>query len=256
MSQGRQEHKFVVPVYQMDALRSAISPHVIADNHKALQDSNRYAVRSIYFDTFDLKDFYEKESGLQLRKKLRVRGYAAGCDKAEVFLEIKWKRDNLISKDRVPVPYNQLAPLLATGNVDTIIHPRSDFPKGMEHATRFLFHLKRSHRVPVNLVTYTREAYVGKFNHSDRITFDSNIRSLMFPGLEDLYEDARLVPFLTREFVLEYKSEHPTPRWFQDIVQRFSLNKQAYSKYVEGITAHYHPETACSRQEVIAFGHY
>lgn len=253
---GRQEDKFVIPVASMEELRRDIAPYVIPDNHRALQKSNIYEIRSIYFDTFNLKDYYEKHAGLQMRKKLRVRGYNTLTSETEVFLEIKWKNNTFISKDRTPVKYADLAELLAGGDLEKYLPYRKDFPRSQEKASKFLFYLKRSSRVPVNLVTYTREAYIGMFNHADRVTFDSNIRSMMYPGLADLFEEQRLVTFLKNEFVLEYKSENPMPEWFKRIIRKYNLRKQAFSKYVRGIDAHYRHVGDCTKHEIISLNHY
>jgi len=253
---GRQEDKFVIPMYSMDEIRRSIEPYVITDNHRALQVSNVYEVRSIYFDTFGLKDYYEKHAGLQMRKKLRVRGYNQLKADSDVFLEIKWKNNTFISKDRTPVKYADMVHLLAGEDLDKYLPYRKDFPHSREKASGFLFHLKRSSRVPMNLVTYTREAYIGKFNHSDRITFDSHIRSMMFPGLNDLFNEEQLVTFLEHEFVLEYKSENPMPEWFRRIIRKYNLTKQAYSKYVRGIDAHYRHVGDCTKHEIISMSHY
>ncbi len=253
---GRQENKYVIPMYSMDEIRKAISPYVIADNHRALQKSNIYEIRSIYFDTFELKDYYEKHAGLQMRKKLRMRGYNQVNADSEVFLEIKWKNNTFISKDRTPLRYADVDKLFAGEEMDNILPYRKDFPKSKKTASKFLFYLKRSSRVPVNLVTYTREAYIGKFNHSDRITLDSQIRSLMFPGLGDLYEEKKLITFLENEFVLEYKSENPMPEWFRRVIRKFNLRKQAYSKYVRGIDAHYRHVGDCTKHEIVSMSHY
>jgi len=253
---GRQEDKYVMPLSSLQAIRESIAPYVQADNHRALQESNIYTIRSIYFDSFDLKDYYEKHAGLQMRKKLRVRGYNSLEAGSEVFLEIKWKNNTFISKDRTPVKYSDLAELLTGGDPERLLPYRKDFPHSQMNARRFLFYLKRHSRVPTNLVTYTREAYIGKFNHSDRITFDSQLRSMMFPRLADLYEEARLIEFLPEYFVLEYKSEHPMPEWFKRIIRRFDMHKQAYSKYVRGVDAHYRHVGDCSRHEIISMAHY
>ena len=253
---GRQEYKYLIPMYSLDEIRRAIAPYVIVDNHRALQESNIYEIRSIYFDTFGLKDYYEKHAGLQMRKKLRVRGYNQMSPDSDVFLEIKWKNNTYISKDRTPVKYADVANLLAGGDLEKYLPYRKDFPNSQEKASKFIFYLKRSSRVPVNLVTYTREAYIGKFNHSDRITFDSNIRSMMFPGLDDLFNETGLVPFLEREFVLEYKSENPIPEWFRRIIRKYNLSKQAYSKYVRGVDTHYRHVGDCTTREIISMSHY
>jgi len=253
---GRQEHKYLIPIYAMDEIRHEIAPYVKPDNHHALQTSNIYEIRSIYFDTFELKDYYEKHAGLQMRKKLRVRGYNTLEANSDVFLEIKWKNNTYISKDRSPVKYADVSNLLAGGDLEKYLPYRKDFPNAQERGSKFLFYLKRSSRVPVNLVTYTREAYIGKFNHADRITFDSNIRSMMFPGLDDLYEEERLVTFLDREFVLEFKSENPMPEWFKRIIRKHNLKKQAFSKYVKGVDIHYRHVGDCTKREIISMSHY
>ncbi len=253
---GRHEDKYLIPMSSLNDIRAAILPYAIPDNHRALQVSNIYEIRSIYFDTFELKDYYEKHAGLQMRKKLRMRGYNQYSNDSEVFLEIKWKNNMAISKDRTPLKYKDAAALMAGGDLDKFFPYRKDFPHAREKASKFLFYLKRSSRVPVNLVTYTREAFIGKFNHSDRITFDSNIRSMMYPGLDDLYEEHRLKTFLDREFVLEYKSENPVPPWFKHIIRKFNLRKQAYSKYVRGLDAHYRHIGDCGKAEIVAMSHF
>lgn len=253
---GRHEDKYLIPMSRIGDVRLAISPYTIPDNHRALQSSNIYEIRSIYFDSYDLKDYYEKHAGLQMRKKLRMRGYNQFHDECEVFLEIKWKNNMAISKDRTPLKYKDAAELLGGGDLDKYFPYRKDFPKAREKASKFLFYLKRSSRVPTNLVTYTREAFIGKFNHSDRITFDSNIRSMMYPGLDDLFEEHRLKTFLGKDFVLEYKSENPVPGWFKAIIRKFNLRKQAYSKYVRGIDTHYRHIGDCRKPEIISMSHF
>ena len=253
---GRREDKYVIPMSMIGEIRQSILPYAIPDNHRALQVSNVYEIRSIYFDNMDLKDYYEKHAGLQMRKKLRMRGYNDYHDGDEVFLEIKWKNNLFISKDRIPIKFSDVRALLAGGDLDTYFPYRKDFPQARQKASKFLFYLKRSSRVPVNLVTYTREAFIGKFNHSDRITFDQNIRSMMYPGLEDLYENARLKTFLDREFVLEYKSENQVPNWFKHVIRKYNLRKQAYSKYVTGVDTHYRHIGDCRKPEIIAMSHF
>ncbi len=129
---GREESKYVIPVEQMASLRQDITPYVIPDNHRALQTSNVYEIRSIYFDSLDLKDYYEKHAGLQMRKKLRIRGYNEWHPAAEVFLEIKWKNNMYISKDRVPVRFADVTDLLSCGNLDRYFPDRKDFDDARE----------------------------------------------------------------------------------------------------------------------------
>jgi len=74
--------------------------------------------------------------------------------------------------------------------------------------------------------------------------------------LGDLFEESKLIPFLEREFVLEFKSENPMPEWFKRIIRKHNLKKQAYSKYVRGVDAHYRHVGDCSKGEIISMSHY
>ncbi len=253
---GRQEYKYVVPLAMLPLLRQSISPYVIPDNHNALRRSNSYEVRSIYFDTFGLNDYQEKLAGLQERKKIRIRGYNQQLPDSEVFLEIKRKYNMFISKDRAPIQYIDVPSFLRKGKLDQFFPQRRDFPKSRKNASKFLFHLNRKSLTPVNLVTYTREAYIGKFNHSDRVTFDMNIRSKMFPRMENLFTDDGLLTFLRQDLILEFKSENVIPKWFHRIIMLYSLRRQAYSKYIEGVNAHYSDNNECTVNNVIANSHY
>ena len=49
-----------------------------------------YPIRSLYFDTPEDRDFHEKEDGIELRRKLRLRCYAP--DAAFALLEMKQKQ--------------------------------------------------------------------------------------------------------------------------------------------------------------------
>ncbi|NQV14878.1 polyphosphate polymerase domain-containing protein [bacterium] len=246
----------MIPMNLISVIRKQIMTHVRQDNHRALQTSNRYEIRSIYFDTFGLQDYYEKVAGIQIRKKLRIRGYNHQRADSDVFLEIKRKTNDFISKDRAPIRFNELEDFLESGNLERYFPHRPDFPKSRQSAERFLFHLRRKSLIPLNIVTYNREAYIGKFNHSDRITFDCNIRSKMFPSIEELYSDDNFKVYLDREFVLEFKSELPTPKWFRRIIQNHNLKRQAYSKYCHGLDAHYQGTRNCTTNEVIASYYY
>lgn len=58
---------------------------------------------TLYFDTPDLRCFYEHQRGRRLRHKVRIRHYP---DRAVSFLEVKSKRNSsLTAKHRQPIPF-------------------------------------------------------------------------------------------------------------------------------------------------------
>ncbi len=60
---------------------------MLEDAHNGIHG---YRIRSLYFDTIDDTDYYEKAAGVELRRKLRLRCYDPAADFA--MLEMKQKQ--------------------------------------------------------------------------------------------------------------------------------------------------------------------
>ena len=69
----REEKKFLLNQAEALKLRNYLSNVVHTDSHNGLDG---YQVRSLYFDSLSNRDFQEKEDGLELRRKLRLRVYS------------------------------------------------------------------------------------------------------------------------------------------------------------------------------------
>jgi len=80
----------------MEALRADILPHVNADPN--MGENREYTVRSIYYDSPAMDSYNEKIEGVKVRQKFRIRGYDSEEESQELFLEIKNKYNNFISK--------------------------------------------------------------------------------------------------------------------------------------------------------------
>ncbi len=235
----RYERKYLVPNYMLDNLRSRFNGFVRPDIAASANGNGipQYTVRSIYFDSPDLLYYNEKHDGLMKRRKLRVRGYNKNGNNEKVVLEIKRKTGNRISKNRAAVAYNNLEQLLNTGLVETFIE--DGFGKkqedALDDARRFLFHLKLMPMIPTTLVSYEREAYHGKLNAGNRVTFDKNIRSKNHPELNELYKEEGMRYLFKSHFIMEIKYfEDQMPSWAKSIVHEFRLRNEALSKYVIG----------------------
>ena len=48
--------------------------------HKVIWTSTKNRIRSLYFDTINDKDYEEKEDGVRVRRKIRLRIYDADQD--------------------------------------------------------------------------------------------------------------------------------------------------------------------------------
>lgn len=243
----RYERKYLVHNSKLDSLRLRMMPFIEPDSYANLYENQypEYTVRSIYFDSFQMDALNEKIAGVELRKKLRIRGYDSYTGNNKVFLEIKKKDGNRIYKNRALIPFSKTKDFLLYGP-DEELKQKLASKKQLEDAMRFMFHYKKRNLAPVNLIVYDREAYHGKFNHELRITFDKNIRSCYRPDIDDLYDDQKLKYVWDNHFILEVKYFFPPmPGWVKTIVEDFKLETQALSKYTEGYFCHnLHVKTA------------
>ena len=72
----RQEKKYLMTVADASRLASRLERVMMADAHNG---ATGYRIRSLYFDTSDDRDFHDKEDGLELRRKIRLRIYDPGA---------------------------------------------------------------------------------------------------------------------------------------------------------------------------------
>ncbi|MDQ3392510.1 MAG: polyphosphate polymerase domain-containing protein [Bacteroidota bacterium] len=234
----RFERKYLVPNNQLNEFRNRMQPFLLPDVMAKSEKGAfpEYTVRSIYFDSPVFNSYYEKVEGYKMRKKLRIRGYnnyEPGC---KVFLEIKRKLENNITKNRALVPFDSLQDLLETSDIEKYVPKEYNSPAAIEDAERFFYNLKRYSQKPTNLVVYEREPYHGKFDPGVRLTLDKNVRASIQPKINDLYNEEGLVYLWEKFFILEIKYFTPVmPRWARSLVEEFKLKHAALSKYTTGM---------------------
>lgn len=230
----RYERKYLVSNHLLEVLRSRILPFVRPDLYaEAGEEIPGYTVRSIYFDSPVFNAYHEKVEGLKYRRKLRIRGYNTYEQGCSVFLEIKRKLENRITKNRALVPYDTIDELLQTGDLEGLGGLKG---KAMDEAKRFFYHFKKYAQQPASLVVYEREPYHGKFDAGLRVTFDKDIRGSAYPALQDLFDETGLTYLWERHFILEIKYfTDCMPCWLRSVIQEFGLRHEALSKYTRGI---------------------
>jgi len=222
----------------MDTLRSMITPFVKLDKHSAVMKDHHYTVRSIYFDTPTYDYYFEKIEGIKHRKKFRIRGYNTWEQNSTVFFEIKRKYEIPIFKNRASAPFDEICTLFQNHNVESCISNSEKFPEAVDNIKRFLFHYYNSSLRPVVLVIYEREAYLGLYDQSIRITFDKNLRSVAFPAIDELYSENRVRNTLWNQFILEVKFNDYFPSWMKPIIGILGLKRESASKYCISIDSH------------------
>ena len=236
----RLEYKYLIPEDVLAPVRRQILPFVTPDRH--MDPAGEYSIHSIYFDTSGLDYYYQKQSGIQHRRKLRLRGYGQQSKDALVFLEIKRKDNEVISKARAPFHFEDWEVLFASGDLARYIHNAGDDPLVVDDAQSFFFHMHRYSLQPTVLVSYEREAYFVRYNSRLRITLDKNLRSAPFPRLDELYSEKRQKRSLEGHFIMELKFYGGMPGWFKIILEKYGLERRAVSKYTISLDEHHIPQ--------------
>ncbi len=137
---------------------------MIEDPHNGAEG---YAVRSLYFDTLNDKDFFEKEDGVELRRKIRIRIYHPEDDFAK--LEIKQKTGAYQKKRSLKIRRED-ARMLTKGNYGVLLSYDDAF------ATECYGIMCTGMYRPKTIVEYKRRAFIAKENNI-RVTFDNRIRA-------------------------------------------------------------------------------
>jgi hypothetical protein len=127
----------------------------------------------------------------------------------------------------VPVRFADLAALFETGDVAAYVRGTA----AREQARHFFYYVYGYHLRPTSLTVYEREAFVGRFDPTLRITFDRNLRGKGYPSWPDLRSDAGLRHVHPGFFVLEVKFNTWFPAWLRPVLGRYGLRSQSVSKY-------------------------
>ncbi len=88
------------------------------------------------------------------------------------------------------------------------------------------------------MVIYDREAIVGKFDLSLRLTFDKNLRSVIYPDLNQLYDEDKVKSTMVNNFIFEVKFLGTLPAWIRSLISKYKLDRQALSKYTMTLDSH------------------
>jgi SPX domain protein involved in polyphosphate accumulation len=222
----RYELKYVIHHELAAVLRERITPWVEPDPHNG--SLGFYPVVSLYYDSADLRAFWEKLDGLANRRKVRIRTYP-GVDPDQAFLEIKERLDRTVRKRRLRAPLDQALGLMA-GATSDLSGPVVEEALALKHALDLS---------PVLTTLYQREAYFGRYEHGLRVTFDRNLRHRpAAPGTPqpfryDLGRDPFLLP--PSQLVLEVKCNDRIPEWLNACLNSLDLRLQRLSKYCHGV---------------------
>lgn len=212
----RHEYKYVIPYGEMLELRNKLDEVLTLDRGKP------YFVRSIYFDNPDDVDYFDKQGGEMIRKKLRLRIYDINAESAKI--EIKGKYDYHQLKESLVVS-KEVAKKIINGNYEDLLGMDNDLAK------RIYVYFQSGYR-PKVIIEYDRAAYIT--TTTTRITFDYNIKKSL--DFEKFYTNDINYFDLTNpnEVVLEVKFDRFLEPYISKILEKYVFRYQSVSKYVMG----------------------
>lgn len=213
----RHELKYLLTPIQYALLRDRIKWLLEPDVNGS--DSGEYFIRSIYFDSPDRRALREKQSGVNERRKYRIRFYNGNTGYCR--LECKEKNGTRIQKLSFPLTQAQAKALVAGENIDC--------GDGDTLLRRMGLLVKSEGYEPVVTVDYVREAYVSPVSDL-RVTFDKKIA---WGPVEGCFEHERYLSNIYGEqVVLEVKYNEYLPEHISRVLESVGPVQTAASKYV------------------------
>lgn len=224
----RQEKKYLISLEDYYRLSHHFEQVLHLDKYST---GDGYIIRSLYFDSLEDVDWQEKDDGLEIRRKIRLRNY--GGDSPFAKLEMKQKQGKSQKKRSLKMSKEDALSLIQG---DTTILLKYPDAFAAECFSRMNYYLYR----PKTVIEYRRKAFVAKENNI-RITFDHHII-----GTESNYNifDNNLIQYPLLDpglVVLEVKYNGFLLSYIKDLLQQVNACELSASKYCmgRGVSKHY-----------------
>ena len=227
---NRFELKYITTLQQAARFKTALQDYLIPDEHGS--GSGGYTITSLYYDSPDMRCYWEKENGIKFRRKLRIRHYQnreVFTDQTPVFVEIKQRIDRVTQKRRVLLPYKDALMLCNDRQIPG--HDKSD-QEVIEEIDAFLWEYNLQ---PASIISYHRQALIGTtYDIGLRVTFDTALTYHIPPfHLHAVRSGLLMLP--TNYVVMEIKVNERVPTWLVNLIGAHNLHLQRISKYCTSI---------------------
>jgi SPX domain protein involved in polyphosphate accumulation len=229
---NRYEIKYLVDATTVPSVRDELQARL---DHDSFSADGGYGVWSVYYDTSQLRFYWEKIEGLRFRRKLRIRHYGDRStidDGTTVYVEIKQRVNRVTQKRRIAVPYH-LARQLCDGR--KIIDHGGGQRGFMEEVLGLVAGLDLR---PVAVTGYQRDAFIGRdADVGLRVTLDNRVRGRDRDfDLRAEAENRYIIP--PWRSVMEVKVNERAPYWLTDLAARTNMTIVRISKYCQAIEAY------------------
>ena len=219
-SRYRHELKYLINLPDWALLSTRLAG--VSHRDENVDSHGEYWIRSLYFDDYWNTAYEEKDEGVLLRHKYRIRIY--NCQDSIIKLERKNKYGQYINKVSAP---------LSKGETESILAGDYAFLEKSPHNLLQEFYYELTSRLmrPRVIVDYDREPYV--LDAGDvRITFDKHVRAGF--GRFDLFDmklpTLEVLP--ANQMIMEVKFTEFMPGLVRSLMPPRSSILTAASKYV------------------------
>lgn len=217
----RYEHKYLIDITKWHQLKALLMAQFKFDENA--DESGKYQVDSIYFDT-DQGYYYDmKEAALSERHLLRVRQYAPHSPMLR--FELKGKINDGVYKWSVWMTSDEYQQLL-----------NNDYSFLLEKGEigHFIYaELRLRQPLPKYLIRYTREVFDLPV-YGVRISADTSIRAANSVNLDD----ASTIPLYEANIViLEVKGKRELPPYLTQLIASFSPLRVMNSKFERAVSS-------------------
>ncbi len=215
----RHELKYICTAAELAMIEGRIHHLIPLDSHAG--ENGMYQIRSLYFDDYYDRCYYENENGTDPREKFRIRIYNGKTDK--ISLELKKKERGKTLKLSCPLTEEQCR-MLMRGEV---LPDSDEYPPVLQ---KLLLQMKTAMLRPKIIVEYDRVPYVYKLGNV-RITLDKNISSSLAIDrfLDPTIHKRPIMP--AGQHVLEVKFDEFLPDYIYQALQLRNLRQTAFSKF-------------------------
>ena len=217
----RREEKYLLNLEEYYQYKKILHQILSTD---CFSKNGSYMVRSLYFDTIDDKDFFDKIEEQNLRKKIRIRIYDRAATEAKIELK---QKENVFQRKRSLRISRKDAQSIIEGNTSVLLDYKTDF--ALELYSIMVMDCYK----PKCIVEYQREAFLAKENNI-RLTFDSQIKAT--ESNYDLFSDnlplSSVINF--EQVIFEVKYDKFLLSYISDVIGQIDRRPVSASKYCLG----------------------
>lgn len=213
----RIEKKYLLTEEQYNELFKKIESYLLKDKYF------ESTICNIYYDTCNNDLILSSMEKPLYKEKIRLRSYYVPDMDSKVFLEIKKKYKEIVSKRRVELT---LKDFYEYEENKTIPECNKQIMEELDYC------FNKYNLIPSLFVGYDRKSYYSKEDRSLRITIDTNIRSRTEDLKLELGDSGKLL-FKEKKYLMEVKVLGSFPIWFVEIMNSLKIYPTSFSKYGE-----------------------